>query len=180
MLELEKTKGGEKDLYIDCKDGKFNIRKYEIEQNLTALIGNNFMLSSNNTYSKCSVKQSIQELKNRVIYTDNDEKSLKRVEAKKQDSILTYGLLTTIETVDTNKNNNLKQLAENKVNELNVVKEDITLSLLADHRVSKGKLIDFTNSDYGLSGVYLVKTATHELTATGEIVSVSIEKQEKL
>lgn len=180
MIELEKTKGGEKDLYIDCKDGKFNIRKYEIEQNLTALIGNNFMLSSNNTYSKCSVKQSIQELKNRVIYTDNDEKSLKRVINSDDKSIETYGLLTTVETVDTNKNNDLKQLAKTKLAELNKTKEDITLSLLADYRVSKGKLIDFKNTDYGLSGIYLVKTTTHELTATGEIVSVSIEKQEKV
>ena len=48
--------------------------------------------------------------------------------------------------------------------------------MIADYRVSKGKLIDFTNVDYGLTGIYLVKSASHEITAQKETVNVSIEK----
>lgn len=176
LLKLEKDKEGKKDLYIDCKNGKLNINQYAMEQDLTALIGNNLMVASDRTYSNCSVKKSIKDLKNRVIYTDNNEKSIKSIESFDNENILTYGLLTAVETVDTNKNNNLKKLANDKLNELNKIKEEISKRLIADHRVSKGKLIDFTNTDYGLSGIYLVKSANHELTATAELVDVSLEK----
>ena len=84
--------------------------------------------------------------------------------------------ITSIETVDTNKQNNLTKLANDKLKELNKIKEEINLSLIADSRVSKGKLIDFTNGDYGLTGIYLVTSASHEITAQKETVSVSIEK----
>lgn len=176
LLELERLKTSSKDLYIDCKNGKLNITRYQIEQNLTALIGSGFLVGSDSTYSNCSVKKSIQELKNRVIYSDNNEKSLKRITADDTNSIATYGLLTAVETVDTNKQNNLKQLAKTKLTELNKIKTEISKTLIADHRVSKGKLIDFTNADYGLTGIYLVKSANHEITAQKETVSVSIEK----
>lgn len=176
LIELEKLKTGKKDIYIDCKNGKLNISKYTLEQNLTALIGSGFLVGSDSTYSNCSVKKSIQELKNRVIYSDNNEKSLKRIIADDTNSIATYGLLTAVETVDTNKQNNLKQLAKTKLTELNKIKTEISKTLIADYRVSKGKLINFTNADYGLTGIYLVKSASHEITAQKETVNVSIEK----
>lgn len=176
LLKLEKDKEGKKDLYIDCKNGKLNINQYAMEQDLTALIGNNLMVASDRTYSNCSVKKSIKDLKNRVIYTDNNETSVKQIIRQNPASISSFGLLTTIEEVDTNKNNNLEELAQNKLDELNKVKEEISLNLLGDYRVSKGKLIDFTNTSYGLDGVYLVKSASHEISGAKETVSVSIEK----
>ena len=87
--------------------------------------------------------------------------------------------MTEIETVDTNKNNNLQELANNKLQELNKVKEERSLELLGDYRISKGKLNDFTNSDYGLSGVYLVTSATHEINNERELVKVSISEYER-
>jgi len=94
-------------------------------------------------------------------------------------SINTYGLLTCIETVDTNKQNNLSKLADNKLKELNKIKEEISLSLIADYRVSKGKLIDFNNTDYGLNNTYLIKSASHNIDSKQEIVNVSIEKYKR-
>ena len=81
--------------------------------------------------------------------------------------------------VDTNKNNNLKQLAQDKLNELNKINEERSLSLLGDYRISKGKLIDFTNTYYGLSGVYLVTSASHTIDNQKELVKVSIQKLNK-
>ncbi len=176
LLELEKTKGGLRNLYIDCKMGNLRINRYQIEQNLTALIGNGFLINSNNTYSAISVKHSIQELKNRVIYSDNNEKSILRKTASDISSINTYGLLTSIETVDTNKQNNLTKLANDKLKELNKIKEEINLSLISDYRVSKGKLIDFTINEYGLNGLYLITSAEHIIDSKKEIVNVSIER----
>ncbi len=179
LIKLEKDKGGAKNFYIDCKDGFLNIRQYVKEEDLTSLIGNGFLVKSDKTYSNVSVKQSIQELKNRVIYSDNNEKNIKYKQASDTTSIATYGLLTKVETVDTNKSNDLQKLSNNKLKELNQITEERSLELLGDYRISKGKLIDFTNSDYGLSGVYLITSATHEINNERELVKVSIQKQNK-
>ena len=72
----------------------------------------------------------------------------------------------------------MQKLAEDKLYELNRITEERSLELLGDYRISKGKLIDFTNSDYGLSGTYLVTSATHEIDRQKELVKVSIEKRE--
>lgn len=179
LIKLEKDKGGAKDFYVDCKNGVLNIRQYVKEDDLTSIIGNGFKVKSDKTYSNVSVKQSIQELKNRVIYSNNNAKSLYKVSREDKNSISTYGLLTTIETVDTNKVNNLGQLAESQLKELNKVKEERSLELLGDYRISKGKLINFENTDYGLSGTYLVTSATHTIDNQKELVKVSISKYER-
>lgn len=178
LIKLEHDKGGLKDLYIDCKNGALNISQYVKEDDLTSLIGNGFLIKSDKTYSNVSVRQSIRDLKNRVFYSDNNEKNIKYIPAEEPDSIKIFGTLTHVETVDTNKNNNLRQLAESKLKELNKIKEERSLGLLGDYRISKGKLIDFTNSDYGLSGTYLVTSASHTIDNQKEVVNVSIEKRE--
>lgn len=146
---------------------------------LRAIIGNGFLVKSDNTYSNVSVKQSIQELKNRVRYSNNNEKSVDFVEKASPESMAIYGTLTQVETIDTNKNNNLSKLAESKLDELNKIKEERSLEMLGDYRISKGKLIDFTNSDYDLSGTYLVTSASHTIDNQKEVVKVSISKYER-
>lgn len=122
------------------------------------------------------VTHSFQELKNRVIYTDNNEKSLKRVFRESADSIRTYGLLTNIETVDTKKTNNLDKLAQDKLNELNRVNDTITLSMLGDFNVRKGVVIPLTINQYGLNGTYLIKKVTHTIDNQKEVVNFEIEQ----
>lgn len=176
LLKIEKDKSGLKDLYIDCKNGVFNIRQYQVERNLNALVGNGYLISSDKTYSNVETKKSFQNLKNRVLISDNKEKNVRYKYDKDNASINTYGLLTEVVTVDSSKKVNYQQLATENLKELNRVKEEISLSLLGDYRISKGKLIDFTINDYGLNGVYLVKSATHTIDDK-EIISVSLEKR---
>ncbi|MBR2526749.1 hypothetical protein IKE67_09815 [bacterium] len=141
------------------------------------IIGNGFKVKSDKTYSNVSVKQSIQELKNRVRYANNNGKSVGFVEKASSESMAIYGTLTQVETMDTNKNNNLSKLAESKLDELNKIKEERSLELLGDYRISKGKLINFENTDYGLSGTYLVTSTSHTIDNQKEVVKVGIEKR---
>lgn len=175
LLNIEKTKGGLTDVYIDCKNGQLNIIPYQLEQNLTSIIANNMIISSDMTYSNITTKKSLQDLRNRVIFSDNNDKSLRKAERSNSNSISIYGLLTAVETVDTDKNNNLKELAEKKLDELNKITEEQSLSLLGDYRVSKGKLVDLNIREYGLNGRYLIKNANHTIS-NKEIVSITIEK----
>lgn len=178
LLELEKLKGGISDAYIDCKKG-FNIFEYQVEQNLTALITDILSVPSANTYKDISVKQSIEELKNRVVITDNDAKSLYKLQLSSFESIATYGLLTSVESIDTNKTNDLKQYVKNKLKELNKITEEINLTMLGDYRISKGKIIDVNVSEYALNGTYLVTSAEHTISSNKEVVRISIEKRKK-
>ena len=178
LLELEKDKGGLKDVYIDCKDGSLNIKQYQREQNLSAMIANNIYVSSHDTINNVKTTKSIQDLKNSVYYTDNDEKSLKYITSEDKKSIAQYGLLRSIEKVDTNKENNLKKLADDKLAELNKVKETYEGSMLGNHRISKGKIIDLNIKDYDMIGTYLIKAVNHSIDNSKEIISYTLEKYE--
>jgi len=176
LLQLESDKTGRKNLYIDCKSGNLNIKEYSIEQNLSAKITENFLVNSHETISNISVKNSIEELKNRVIYTDNNEKSTKKMIATDNDSVKCYGLLTQVESIDTSKNNNLQSLAKKKLKELNQVNSEMSLSLLCDYRVAKGKIIDLDVKEYGLNGLYVIISCRHAITSNKDVANISIKK----
>lgn len=178
LLQLEKDKGGLKNYYIDCKGGNFAIERYTYNQNLGSVIANNILVDSFRTINNVKVTHSFQDLKNRVIYSDNNEKSLKRVTRENTNSIATYGLLTEIETVDTNKQNNLSKLAEDKLNELNKIKDTISLSMLGDYNIKKGVVIPLNINDYDLHGTYLIKSCSHSLDDKKEVVSIEVEKHD--
>ena len=176
FLELEKTKGGVNDLYIDCKRGQLNILKYQLEPSLSSLIANHIQVSSHDSIAEVRTTKSIQELKNRVIYTNNDEKSAYRVVKDDVTSINKYGLLTAVETIDTNKNNNISQLAVNKLDELKKITETYSIGkMLGDYRVGKGKLIPLQINDYGLTGDYLIKSATHNIDNKKELINLELD-----
>ena len=85
-------------------------------------------------------------------------------------------MLTTIETVDTNKNNNLSKLAETKLNELNKIIETYSVNkILGDYRIGKGKLIPLLINDYNLIGDFLIKSATHNIDNKKELVNLQLE-----
>lgn len=176
LLAFEKLKGGLSNLYIDCKRGGLEILQYELEENLSSIIGNGILIDSYETINNISIKHSIQELKNKVIITDNNEKSIKTIFKQNDDSVGIYGLLTTVESVDTKKTNNLSLLAQTKLDELNQTKETISLKLLGDYHISKGKLIQLNVSEYQLDGLYLIRSANHKIDKVKDEVDIVIEK----
>ena len=178
LLQFERDKGGRDDFYVDCKGGAFTIREYEYNENLGAVIANNIALDSFQTINNVHIKQSMQELKNRVIYTDNDKKSAYKVMRQDRNSISTYGLLTDIERVDTKKENNLEALAIKKLDELNKIAKTISLSMLGDERAKKGIVIPLNISEYGLNGTYLITNITHNITSHDEAIDISVKKYE--
>ena len=176
LLEFEKLQGGLKNLYIDCKLGKLNILEYQFEENLSSIISNGILIDSNQTINNINIKHSIQELKNKVIIADNNEQSIKTISKQNDNSISTYGLLASVESVDTKKTNNLNLLAQEKLEELNRPQEDINLTLLGDYRVGKGKIINLNIEEYKLEGLYLIKSANHKIDKEKDEIDISIER----
>lgn len=176
LIELEKTKGGLKDVYIDCKSGNLQIKQYQIEKDLSSLIADKVLINARNTINAVTVKHSMQNLKNKVIYSNNDEKSIKRVGSQDNKSIAKYGLLQAVETIDTKKQNNLKKLSLSKLSELNKESEEISFSMLANPIVGKGKLVYFDIKEYGLKDVFLLTKCEHKIDNQKHEVSINIKR----
>ena len=175
LLQLEADRGGKRNIYIDCKNGSLNILNYQREPYLSALIANSISVSSHDTINNVKVSKSIQEMKNRVVYTDNNEKSVYSVIADDAKNISSYGLLQTVEKVDTNKENNLSKLAKDKLNELNKITEKYELSLIGDYKISKGKLVDFKISKYNIDDSFIIKSASHNIDSCKETVNITMD-----
>lgn len=177
MLELERVKGGLKNTYIDCKNGGLNIRRYQVVDELIAVVADALLLDSFITQNKVSVKHSIQNLKNRVIVTDNaNDKITRNFPLQENDSILTYGMLTHVEKIDTDKKNNPQRIAKDKLIELNRVTEEISLNIIADHRAGKGVIIPLDIEEYGLNGFYLIISANHKIYRNREEIAINLKK----
>ena len=180
FLELHKAKTGEDFYYFTCIDGRFNVKKYELNENLKGIVGDIFAIDSTNTIMSPSISVSMEDLKNRVIVTDNSsDKISKQVIVSSSDSISKYGLLQHIEAVDTNKTNNLSGVASNKLSELDTLKTTINLTMLGNYEMHKGVITPLKNEELSLSGDYLIKSSRHTIKGESELVSVSLERYDR-
>lgn len=175
LLELAKTKGAIKDAYSTCARGKFEILPYETLSDLKGYMADIFSISSEKTIFNPTISVSCQDLRNRVVIADSSDKNHKRVTVSSSESIQKYGLLQDVETVDTSKTNNLKQLAENKLKELNKTSKMIDVSMIGDYRMHKGVIMPINDEKFGIKGSFLIKSSRHSINGNDEIVSVSLE-----
>lgn len=177
LLELEKTKGGLKDVYIDCKNGGLNIRQYQTEESLIVPVAQALTVNGLNTFNNVTVKNSVQKLRNKIIVTDNANDKIALYKPKQdKDSIATYGLLTHVEKIDTNKKNDIPKLLEDKLAELNRVEEKIDLSIIGDYRAGKGKIIPVNLEEYGLTDSFLILSANHKIYENREEIELSLKR----
>lgn len=180
FLELHKAKTGEDYYYFTCIDGRFNVKKYELNENLKGIVDGIYAYDSTLTIMSPNITVSMEDLKNRVIVTDNSsDKISKRITVSNSDSISKYGLLQHVEAVDTNKTNNLSKVANNKLAELNRLKTTIDLTMLGNYEMHKGVIIPIENEELSLSGDYLIKSSRHSLNGVKELVSVSLERYDR-
>lgn len=180
FLDLIESKAGVDYFYFTCIDGKFNIKKYELIENLQGYVGDVFSISSIDTIQSPSVSVTMEDLKNRVIVTDNaSDKITKRVTLSDANSISKYGLLQHIEEVDTDNKINFNQIAKNKLAELNKLKITVDLSMLGDYRMRKGVVMPVNNERLQIDGDFLIKSSRHSISDNKEIVTVNLERYDR-
>lgn len=176
LLELNTAKTGEDCYYYTCYDGTFNLKKYELNEELTGYSGEAFTIDSTKTIASPSVSVSMEDLKNKVIITDNKSDTVsKLVTVSDSSSISKYGLLQHIEKVDPEKENNLTTIAKTKLAELNKLKTTIDLTMLGDYRMRKGVIMPIECERLQLDGDYLIKSSKHSIDSMKETVTVSLE-----
>ncbi len=109
-----------------------------------------------------SGSRSIEELRNQVIVAGTDEKKAQvKATAKSSSSIKKYGLLSDVETKDKLTAAKARNIAKNKLKELNQVAVSFTAEMPGNNVVRAGRKIYFDRPEVGLKGWYKVKTCTH-------------------
>lgn len=122
-----------------------------------------------------SVKNSIENLANKVVIVSSSEKNT-TVKATVQDdnSIQTYGQWTHYEKVDDKKIANATAIANAKLKELNKVQKDISLTLWGDDYVRSGRILKF-NQEW-LTGSFLVTNCTHSYVGNEHTMNVDLKE----
>ena len=125
--------------------------------------------------SNFSASNSIQEMKNSIIVTSNDEKSNKIIGiAKDQVNINRFGLLQQVEVID--KNDPLKnQIARTLLKELNKIAKTRSLELLGADEVKSGRILKFNYPELDFVGNYEIKSCKHRIPANHHKVSLQVE-----
>lgn len=163
----------------EMRAGKFYIDKYTdlVVKGLFKPASNIQAFDVTKAIEKVNRKRNISDMKNSILIVSGDEKSA-RIEAKAEDSssIAKYGLMQDVESVDSKDIAQARNIAKNKLEELNKISEDTSIEVLGSDEVRAGRILEITEPVTGLSGRYLVKDCTHTYKDMVHKMSMNIEK----
>lgn len=124
-----------------------------------------------------SMQESIEDMRNKVIITSGDEKSVQVIAGvEDKDSISKYGLLQHAESVDEKNIAQAANIAKNRLKEMNRVEQKISVTLLGDDKVRSARSIELNFPKFGLSGKYFILDCSHSYKKGIHTMSLSIEK----
>lgn len=120
---------------------------------------------------------SIADLKNKVTIITQNEKETQVIATKEDNkNIEKYGLLHHIESVDEKDINQATNIADNKLKELNTIKETLSLELLGDINIKAGMVLNINNEDVGISGKFNIISSNHSIENGVHKTSIEIER----
>lgn len=120
---------------------------------------------------------SIADLKNKVTIITQNEKEAQVIATKEDNkNIEKYGLLHHIESVDEKDINQATNIANNKLKELNTIKETLSLELLGDINIKAGRVLNINNEDIGISGKFNIISSNHSIENGVHKTSIEIER----
>jgi len=124
------------------------------------------------------ITSSIENMKNKIIVTTNDENNANIVASAEDTSQQPfYGVLSDIESVDDKNIAQAQNIADNKLRELNKVTYSTSLDLIAiegGDDIKDNRMI-YLNAGSRLTGYYKIKSASHTLTKGLHKVNINIE-----
>ncbi|WP_456300776.1 XkdQ/YqbQ family protein [[Clostridium] colinum] len=158
-------------LYIFERGTKIINPTYKMAVNVASIkvldeIGQNF-----------SKGYSIANLKNKVTIITQNEKEA-RVIATKEDNknIEKYGLLHHIESVDQKDKNQATNIANNRLKELNKIKETLSLELLGDITIKAGRVLNINNKEININGKFNIISSNHTIESGIHKTNIELER----
>ena len=159
---------------LECKENN-DLRGY---------IADLYSIKSFDFIKTCEKSSSIENLKNRVqIYTSNTANKDNAGKCKytlpkepDSESIKKYGLLNHIEEIDSSTKQNYEKLAETKLEQLDVVKDEISFTVYGDNRLKTGVITHIENKTFKINTSYKITSTKHTINGTVETVDMTVEK----
>lgn len=163
ISQVEKETG--KKYRLEMKAGKLFIIEYiELDINPVFFMPDGSSFNVLDAMGEISKSESLQDMKNSIVITSDNEKESNIISSVKDNSnIEKYGLLQDVMTVDKKNESQAKNIAKNKLKELNKVNKDTTISLLGNDSLRAGRILTINNDTYKLNGRYLIKSSSHSV-----------------
>lgn len=115
--------------------------------------------------AKITGVRSIEEMKNKVIVAGTSEEYTQiKATAKSSASIKKYGLLTVVETADDLTEAKARNIAKNRLKELNKVTVTFTATMMGNSEVRSDRMLYFDRPEVGVKGWYKVKSCSHQVS----------------
>lgn len=109
--------------------------------------------------------RTIEEMKNKVIVAGSSEDYAQiKATAKSSDSIKKYGLLTEVETADKLTEAKARNIAKNRLRELNKVSVMFTATMIGNSQVRSGRMLYFDRPEIGVKGWFMVRACSHQVS----------------
>lgn len=93
-----------------------------------------------------------------------------------QDSVDRYGYLNYIEETEIEKNKNYTTLANSKLNELNRISDELSLTMHGDYNLQKGVVALIQNNELEINSNYRIDSTNHRISGVTEKVTINISQ----
>ena len=102
--------------------------------------------------------------------------SAKVISLSNTESIKKYGLLNYVEEIDADTKVDYKKIVSEKLKELCIVKNTISLNFIADYNMRVGIMNTINNDIMKIHGDYKILTSNHAIRGTEEDVTITIQE----
>lgn len=174
ILEMVEQSSGVKYL-LEMRQGKLYIEKQG-----SLLVRGVFNLYPGGSPAESSLavggpsrKISIQDMVNTVQVVDNNDKLL----LTKADGgmVNKYGRLQKVVSINQDQKKYGSRIAQNELNKLSKVFEEVSVELIGDDRVRAGRLFDIEEETTGIKGRYLITDVEHQFSNGVHKMRLSLE-----
>lgn len=180
ILEQATAEQG-KNYFFKVEQDQLNVYEYP-KKPISALYkqvsGNSFDLTW--LLGEVSGSKNIEEMKNSIKVISNENEEVKKLaEASDKSSTVNFGLLQKIEILTSENSQNPQTIANTKLKELNVISEDYSVgNMLGSDDVKSGVMLQFSSTEYGIAGYFIVTDVTHNYGTT-HTMSLGIKRVER-
>ncbi|MGL5745446.1 MAG: XkdQ/YqbQ family protein [Cetobacterium sp.] len=132
----------------------------------------------NNIFGMPVLNESIINMKNVVLVVSNDqEEESIYAEVKDSEGIKKYGMLQEIIEVDPDKDDisKVRNIASQKLSELNRVNTKVTLPVLGNDELKAGRTLEIEIKEFDIKDEFLIKSCTHTFKKGHHICNLELE-----
>lgn len=172
IIEITEQQLGIKYL-MEMREGKLFVEK---QKDLT--VKASFMLGGKNHNATDAImnpsrKRSISDMVNSIQVVGNNDKL---VLTQNDDAMIKkYGKIQKVITLDQEEKKSAKEVAQNELNALSKITEEISIELFGDDRVRAGRLFEVVEPITGIKGTYLINDVDHSISNGIHMMSLGLE-----